>query len=189
MPIPVILDWGCGTGRIVQHLHHLQPYALLYGADINAAMIEWDHAHIKGVHFSLIDVNPPTTYPSNYFDLIYGISVLTHLPKKYQVKWMEEISRILKQEAILLATTHGNYFVPQLIYQERISLEKNGLFEKENHSAEKKLSAGDRNYTVYETAQFFEQLINKDFKIISHFDGVEYPDKFGGQDLWILQKK
>ena len=93
--MPAILDWGCGTGRIVQHLHKHHPYLLLYGADINNEMIAWNHQNIKGVHFSNISFQTPSTYPENYFDLIYGISVFTHIPIKTFVPKQDIINKYL----------------------------------------------------------------------------------------------
>ncbi len=186
--LPIILDWGCGTGRVIQHFHEQNPYALLYAADINEEMIAWNHLHIKDVHFSKINSQAPTNYPSNYFDLIYGVSVLTHLPAKLQIEWLAEMHRILKPAAIFLATTHGSFFNNQLLDSEKKSLDQIGILEKEFLKNKSNL-AGDRNYTVYETAHYFEKLIAENFNLLSYFDGSKSPEKFGGQDLWLLQKK
>ncbi len=186
--IPTILDWGCGTGRIVQHLHRYDPYLLLYGADINKEMINWNHQNIKDVYFSHNTLNTPTTYPSNYFDLIYGISVLTHIPSNKQKEWIEEMDRIIKSSGIFLVTTMGTFFRKKLFNDENSQLENQGVFEstfQENNI----LLPGDRNYSVYETAAFFENLISPYFRVLHYYDGNIYPEKFGGQDVWLLQKK
>jgi SAM-dependent methyltransferase len=186
--MPTILDWGCGTGRIVQHLHSYDPYLLLYGADINNEMILWNHQYIKGVHFSVISILTPSDYPANYFDLIYGISVFTHTPSNRQMDWINEMIRILKPSGILLVTTMGSYFNHQLLSPEAKQLAEHGIFEKEFQ--EKGITApGNRNYSVYETTAFFEKMIIEHFNIIHFYEGQSYPEKFGGQDLWILQKK
>lgn len=186
--MPTILDWGCGTGRITQHLHHYNPYALLYGADINQKMIEWNHRNINDVYFSNIATVTPTDYPANYFDLVYGISVFTHLPSIIQIDWLDELSRILKPSGILLISTHGSFFFSQLLRKEKNQLDKNGFFEKVFHK-NNQIQSGDRNYTMYMTADHFKKLIEQQFSIISFFEGFDHPEKIGGQDLWILQKK
>ncbi|MEI6086615.1 MAG: class I SAM-dependent methyltransferase [Bacteroidota bacterium] len=186
--MPTILDWGCGTGRIVQHLHSFDHYLLLYGADINHEIISWNHQNIKGVHFSLISLITPTDYPDNYFDLIYGISVFTHTPSNQQKDWINEMNRIIKPSGILMVSTMGAYFNQQLFTQELKQLAEHGIFEKE--FKDKGITApGNRNYSVYETAAFFEKMITEHFNIIHFYEGSSYPEKFGGQDLWILQKK
>ncbi len=186
--MPTILDWGCGTGRVIQNLHHHHPYLLLYGADINADMINWNHQNIKGVHFSHITINPPTKYPKNYFDLIYGLSVLTHLPGNLQNDWVREMNRISKPSGIFLVTTMGNYYSNELLNEEKNQLQSTGIFEK-IFLAKTKVTVGDRNFSVYETPEYFERIIADYFNIIQYFEGRKYPEKFGGQDLWILQKK
>lgn len=186
--LPTILDWGCGTGRIIQHLHQYHPYALLYAADINKKMIAWDHQNIKDVHFSSISINIPTEYPANYFDLVYGISVFTHLPLRLQSEWLVELNRIIKPGGILLVTTHGSFFNAQLSQKEKKLLTEKGFFEKAFHQ-NKQLQSGDRNYTMYVTEDYFKKIIDSHFSIKAYYDGSLFPEKFGGQDLWILQKK
>jgi SAM-dependent methyltransferase len=186
--LPTILDWGCGTGRIVQHLHRHHPYLLLYGADINKEIILWDQQNIKDVHFSQISIDTPTIYPSNYFDLVYGISVLTHTASNKQMDWVIEMDRIVRPSGILLVTTMGSFFQKQLFKDEISQFEKEGVFEKVYEEKGNPLP-GDRNYSVFVTAVYFEKLIASYFKLLQFYDGSTYPDKFGGQDVWILQKK
>lgn len=186
--IPTILDWGCGTGRIIQNLHLHHPYLLLYGADINNEMTTWNHQHIKGVHFSTINIQTPTQYPANYFDLIYGISVFTHLPANLQMDWVKEMFRITKPSGIFLITTMGTNFLNQLLPEEKKQLQSTGYFAK-IFQDKSNAPIGDRNFSTYETPLFFETIIADYFNIIQYFEGKLYPEKFGGQDLWILQKK
>jgi ubiquinone/menaquinone biosynthesis C-methylase UbiE len=188
LELPAILDWGCGTGRVIQHIHQYNPYALLYGADINNKMIAWNHQYIKDVHFSSITLNTPTAYPANYFDLVYGISVFTHLPLKLQTEWLDELKRIIKQAGILLVTTHGSYFNSQLLRNEKKRLAENGFVEKAYH-LNNQIQSGDRNYTMYVSEDYFKKIIESHFDIKAYYDGSIYPEKIGGQDLWILQKK
>ena len=185
--MPTILDWGCGTGRIIQHMHDYNPYALLYAADINKKMIEWDHLHIKDVHFSEISSKTPTSYPANYFDLVYGISVFTHLSSKLQAAWIEELQRIIKPSGLLLITTHGSFFHSQLLQKEKNKLTENGFFEKVFYQ-NKQLQSGNRNYTLYVMEDYFKKIIERAFEIKFYYDGTKHPEKFGGQDLWILKK-
>ncbi|MEI6585406.1 MAG: class I SAM-dependent methyltransferase [Sediminibacterium sp.] len=187
MEVPTILDWGCGTGRVIQHVHSFAPYALLYGADSNAAMIQWNSKNIVGIHFTGIQPMPPTTYPSNYFNLVFGISVFTHLSKSATIEWIIELHRIIQTDGILLVTTHGSFFMPQLFATEKKQLLATGFFSK-SFSVNNNI-LGDRNDTSYHTQAYFEDLINNYFKLVSFYDGSKHPEKMGGQDLWILQKK
>jgi ubiquinone/menaquinone biosynthesis C-methylase UbiE len=185
--MPTILDWGCGTGRIIQHIHSYNPYTLLYAVDINKKMIDWNHQNIKGVHFSEISSITPTAYPANYFDLVYGISVYTHLSSTLQSDWLAELHRMIKPAGILLVTTHGSFFHSQLSKKEINILNEKGFFEK-NFQQNHLLQSGNRNDTLYVTEEHFKKIIEPHFEIKSYYDGSKYPEKFGGQDLWILQK-
>ena len=77
-----ILDWGCGCGRVIAQLIKLIPPQQLFGCDIDAEAIAWNRDNLHGPGFTRINPYPPTPYPDSYFDLIYGISVMTHLAEK-----------------------------------------------------------------------------------------------------------
>jgi ubiquinone/menaquinone biosynthesis C-methylase UbiE len=186
MEVPTILDWGCGTGRVIQHLHQYLPYALLYGSDSNLAMIEWNSKNLSGIHFTAIQSMPPSIYPSKYFNLIIGISVLTHLSKKATEEWIIELHRIMQTDGLLIVSTHGRYFMQQLFASEKKQLQATGFFEK-SFSVTKNM-IGKRKNTSYHTKGYIVEIIRQYFKIVTYYDGLEHPEKMGGQDLWILQK-
>jgi SAM-dependent methyltransferase len=102
-----ILDWGCGCGRVIAQLAQFVPPGRLYGIDIDSEAIEWDKQNIPGPHFTRIDPYPPTPYPDAAFDLIYGISVMTHLDEETQFRWLYELQRISRPGAIIALTVIG----------------------------------------------------------------------------------
>ncbi|MDV7395980.1 class I SAM-dependent methyltransferase, partial [Arthrospira platensis SPKY1] len=105
-----ILDWGCGPARIVRHLPGLLPDSEIHGTDYNPNTIAWCKANIKGVQFEKNELDPPTVYPDKHFDLIYGISIFTHLSEPRHFSWFDELMRIAKPGAVILLTTHGNLY-------------------------------------------------------------------------------
>jgi SAM-dependent methyltransferase len=101
-----ILDWGCGCGRLFRYL----PQGVLprlVGADIDSDNIEWCRANFPGAEFHVAPLLPPTLLPENEFDVIVGISVLTHLQEPIEHAWLQELSRIARPGALLLLTIHG----------------------------------------------------------------------------------
>ncbi len=84
-----ILDWGCGCGRVIREMTKFVPPSTLTGCDIDTEAIAWDKTHIPGPTFDRIDPYPPTAYSTGAFDLIYGISVMTHLDEQTQLSWLE----------------------------------------------------------------------------------------------------
>jgi len=102
-----ILDWGCGCGRVIGEMMKFVSPATLTGCDIDTEAIAWNKGHIPGPTFDRIDPYPPTAYSTGTFDLIYGISVMTHLDEQTQLSWLQELSRIASPGGIVALTVIG----------------------------------------------------------------------------------
>ena len=98
-----ILDWGCGAGRLTQHLPRMLQ-AEIHGVDIDAENIAWAAANIPDVQFAPIGLDPPLPFPDASFDAMIGLSVYTHLSEEDQFRWLAEHRRILKPGGLLLVT-------------------------------------------------------------------------------------
>lgn len=101
-----VLDFGCGCGRV---LRHLRPYASagLHGTDYNQTAIAWCDGHLSFAAFGTNRAAPPTRYGDGAFELIYALSVFTHLTEPLQLAWMEELRRLIRPGGLLMLTTHG----------------------------------------------------------------------------------
>jgi SAM-dependent methyltransferase len=110
-----VLDWGCGCGRIARHWEDGIGQIELFGCDINPALIEWCKKNIPFADFSVCNVLPPLSYPDRHFDVIYGISVLTHLSFEAHFLWMQEIWRLLKPGGVAILTAHGPSMLPVIL--------------------------------------------------------------------------
>lgn len=100
-----VLDFGCGVGRVARHVA-ARPSIDLHGSDIDEEAIAWCQANLPG-DFVVGDEAPPTGYADDTFDLIYAISVFTHMPEQLQFDWLTELARILRPGGILVASTHS----------------------------------------------------------------------------------
>lgn len=107
-----VLDWGCGCGRLARHWAPKAGYIDLYGCDINDQLVTWSQQNIPFGSFTRSQLRPPLPYPDNHFDLIYGISILTHLLFDMHYLWMAEIWRVLKPGGIAILTAHGPSMFP-----------------------------------------------------------------------------
>jgi SAM-dependent methyltransferase len=179
---PRMLDWGCGVGRVTRHIPTFEPAALVYGCDINEEMIEWDQKSYPGISFSPINNFTPTLYAPDFFDLIYGISIFTHIDAAQQQSWIVELNRILKPKAILFVTTQGSKYEHQLLITQRKLLKQQGIYTQTYQQQ------GHRMMSTYHQSTHFRKMISPLFTVLEYYDGAMYPEKAGGQDLWILQK-
>ncbi len=46
-----VLDFGCGSARVLRHFAHLFADAEYHGSDVAASVIEWDRANVPGATF------------------------------------------------------------------------------------------------------------------------------------------
>jgi SAM-dependent methyltransferase len=110
-----VLDFGCGTGRLLLSWWLRGGERSLRGCDLNQALIEWGRAHLPaGIEVRAGSLDPPLPYPASSFDLVQAISVFTHLSWQRQERWVAELSRILRPGGLLLATLHGPLYVELL---------------------------------------------------------------------------
>lgn len=104
---PAILDFGCGCGRMTRFLNDCGDAYRPSACDVNAVLVRWCADHLQGVETVQNELVPPTPYPDDAFDLVYSLSIFTHLPKDRAVLWLEEMGRILAPNGVLIVTTHG----------------------------------------------------------------------------------
>lgn len=103
-----VLDFGCGCGRVLRHFRPPAAGGVLHGTDIDAESIEWCRAHLGS--FATFERNgdrPPLRYPDEFFDLVYAISVFSHLPQDLQSAWLAEIRRVLRPGGLFIGSVHG----------------------------------------------------------------------------------
>jgi ubiquinone/menaquinone biosynthesis C-methylase UbiE len=178
-----ILDWGCGVSRIAMHIGKLAgTSSAVYACDINEKMISFNAKSYKDITYSLISYKPPTKYENGYFDLIYGLSIFTHIDDTMQEEWICEMYRILKENGIFLFTTQGRYFNSKLLPFEKQLLAQQGVFSKTYQQK------GHRMMSTYNEPEFFKNLLEKYFEVLEFHAGEVDQSKVGGQDLWIVRK-
>jgi len=110
-----IVDWGVGCGRVLRHFvedpdhgttaHEKKPR--IHGYDIDEVNIAWcrEHmGHMADVRLLALDGFP---LPDASVDLLYGISVMTHLSERDQLLWLDEIRRVLRPGGGAILTVHG----------------------------------------------------------------------------------
>jgi len=113
-----LLDFGCGCGRVLRHWAGLEGQEI-HGSDFNERLVGWCAANLSFVTASVNRLEPPLRYADGQFDLVYAISVFTHLPHELERAWIDELSRIVAPGGLLLLTTHGDSYADRLDADER----------------------------------------------------------------------
>lgn len=103
-----VLDWGCGHGRMIRHFAQQGTVKESWGVDIDRENVAWLSENFPGVKAATVPLLPPTDLPSQHFDLVYGISVMTHLTREVQEKWLDELKRITKPGGLVVLTFAGS---------------------------------------------------------------------------------
>jgi SAM-dependent methyltransferase len=107
-----ILDFGCGCGRTLLYWD-LQKLKKLTGCDIDCAAIDWLRgAYPARCHPNLslecTKFDPPLPFAEGQFDLIYSVSIFSHLSGEDQAVWLAELSRVLRPGGLALLTVQGH---------------------------------------------------------------------------------
>lgn len=122
-----ILDFGCGCGGTLTWMRELAPQASLSGTDIDDEAIAWCRAHLPFAAFGTNGALPPLPYADASFDLVYALSVFTHLDEAHQRQWLEELRRIIVPGGTCLVTLHGAGTATSLSSRDRQQLTQHGF--------------------------------------------------------------
>lgn len=104
---PALLDFGCGCGRILRFFARFADSCRLFGADVDAEAIAWCRASYDFASFSTLSPAPPSPFAADRFDAVYLYSVFSHLTEERHRQWLEELHRITRPGAAVVATVQG----------------------------------------------------------------------------------
>lgn len=164
-----VLDFGCSSGRVLRHLlvRDTRGTTTYYGSDVDAQAIAWAQQHLPGARWVVNTSLPPLPFEDGQFDLIYSISVLTHLDEQRQLAWLDEIHRLLRPGGIALLTTHGAHAFTEFKAGRVISNSRSCM---ERIAAHGSLAAEGFIYEPYEISKWNK----RDFPGISDSFGLTF---------------
>lgn len=174
-----ILEWGCGPARVLPHMSASDGAAWeLWGSDYNPRSISWCRQHWPENHFLLNGLEPPIPAGNELFDVIYCVSVFTHLSEVRHYQWIEEILRLLKAGGLFIGTFHGDAF------RDHLTQEEQRRFDRGNLVIRDKIREGKKDFTAYHSDNFVRSLLTP-------FDTVKKRDSLDGlhQTVWTGCKK
>ena len=175
-----ILDFGCGCGRVLRFWKELRQTEI-HGTEYNAGLAQWCRNNIPFVHAGSNELMPPAGYPGATFDLIYALSVFTHLPEHAQMAWMTEFRRILRPGGLLLLSLHGAHYLPRLNKAERRSFLDGHAVTRHSRSAGMNLCC------AFHPEDWVRKNLAVDFEVVDFV-----PEGALGnprQDLWLFRRK
>jgi len=104
--VGALLDFGCGCGRVLRHWHELSS-ARVCGSDVNPRLVAWCNDALPFASVTTNRLEPPLRYEDDTFDVVYAISVFTHLTEPLQHRWMRELERVIAPDGVAIITTKG----------------------------------------------------------------------------------
>jgi SAM-dependent methyltransferase len=109
-----VLEFGCGAGRVLRRFLP-NPQAELHGCDIDRPSIEWLADNLSPPLSVFVNQEaPPLNRPDETFDLVYAVSVFTHITDDWAA-WLRELHRVLRPGGLLAASFLASGTTEQLI--------------------------------------------------------------------------
>lgn len=178
-----ILDWGCGPGRIIRHMPNIINNGCeFFGTDYNDKSIKWCSKNLPEIAFNKNELTASLPYNSNSMDVIYGISIFTHLSEQMHYDWFNELYRVLKPNGIMLLSMQGDNFKVKLSDAELSDYNQGKLVIRGN------VKEGHRTYSAFHPKPFVENLF-KESEVLEHIIQTSDSKDWVPQDIWIVQKK
>jgi ubiquinone/menaquinone biosynthesis C-methylase UbiE len=174
-----ILDFGCGCGRVTRYWKSIHgPH--IYGTDYNPELIRWCKRKLGSVaQFQINQPNPPLDYSCNQFDLVYAISVFTHMSKQSQIAWIKELTRIVKPGKFLFITLHGQSRFFELEPEEQ------RLFKSGQMVVKQIGDPNSNNFGAYHPYEYVINYLAAGFEVI---DFIPQGTRDANQDIYLLKK-
>ncbi|MFM8272480.1 MAG: class I SAM-dependent methyltransferase, partial [Gemmata sp.] len=173
-----VLDFGCGCGRVIRHLRHLP--AALHGCDTNPVAVEWCGEHLPFASFAVNALESTLPYDAESFDLVYALSVFTHLPPHLQAHGMRELRRVLRPGGALVLSLHGDALAGKLTRAERADYRAGRLVVRGGDLA------GTNHCATFHPPAFVRGPFATGFEVLE----AEHAGAAGNppQDAWLLRK-
>lgn len=182
VPLPLesmrsILDFGCGCGRVARWWGSLP--GEIHGSDFNPTLVRWCRENLPFGTFAVNGAEPPLDYADDSFDLVYAMSVLTHLPVETQRLWLDELARVGREW--VLVSIHG---AP---YRVRLTPEEQRRFDAGEIVVRWGVVAGTNLCTAFHPRGSLEQLAEPRFEVVSYLEEGARGNR--PQDLVLLRTR
>jgi SAM-dependent methyltransferase len=170
-------------GRVLKPLIERAPYANLVGFDIDTAMLEGCRRLLDDRRLRLVASSGDL--PDQSFDLIFAISVFTHLNSSFD-HWLGEIDRLLRPNGLALLTYQDETLFSEMASAGKIAgLEPGRVELVERFIVGDGTPEGGAGLGTFLTTRDWEATVGRYFKV-----NVTVPrGLFGHQSYSVLGKK
>jgi SAM-dependent methyltransferase len=102
-----VLDFGCGSARVLRHFEHEARGGRFQGCDIDEPSVRWAQANLNPPFELFVNgPEPPLPLADGELDLVWAMSVFTHITDRW-ADWLVELHRVLARGGILIASFLG----------------------------------------------------------------------------------
>jgi len=103
-----VLDFGAAAGRVTLPLARLFSRSRLTATDVDAECVEYfKMVAPRNCEAHTNEYYPPLPLLSASFDCVIAISVWSHFPDELAIRWLAEMQRVCRPDALLLISTAG----------------------------------------------------------------------------------
>ena len=109
----VILDFGCGNGKIIKEMMVINPKAKFIGIDVSQTALNVAAQQTPKAEFYKINDGDKFPFKDESIDFVFASEVIEHVYNSEKV--FKEISRVLKWEGKTLLTTPYHGFIKNIV--------------------------------------------------------------------------
>jgi SAM-dependent methyltransferase len=158
-----VWDFGCGCGRLSTHFARQHAEITFAGSDIDPEAIQWlNDTRSKNIEYKVNSPWPPCEFEGQ-FDLIYSVSVFTHLPEDMQLAWLSELARMSAPSGLLMLTTRAKSLLQYLPAENHVELDEKGFYYQDGPTTD---GLPDFYRTTYHTDHYIRTVWSKYFEIL-----------------------
>jgi SAM-dependent methyltransferase len=192
-----ILDWGSALGGASIVLSERFD-ATVYAADLDKHSMRWLSNNCPEIRTQALDPEGALPFVDGLFDLVFGISVFTHIPERLTKFYIDELARTIKPGGIMLQSFHGYHNVENVakgpkekgLYPSDVSSLKDAGVYFKSYSAEELSLMDFTSKTEYGIATHSKEYLLDAFG--SHFDVLSIDEgqrPLVTQDLYVFRKR
>lgn len=174
-----ILDFGCGAGRVLRHWGDL-PSTRVCGTDYNPRLVRWCRSNLPFADVRRNGLSGRVDWPDATFDLIYALSVFTHLTEAVALDWVDELSRALKPGGHLLLTTHGDH------YRDGLGPDDRARYDRGEVVVRLPGREGTNDCATFHPPAYVRSRLARALTVVDHAPEAALGNP--RQDIWLLRK-